>query len=401
MVPGALLREEATCMDLSYVYDADGHVIEPGNLWLERLPADLREQGPHYYVDERGVFHNKLYGLELNDLPSLWGVSAGDMLDSMGLSAAMGVPIERVFTKDPARKHTIIHAPDWSTDGAKRLRFNREHGVPRAVLYPTYMLAGGTFRPDIATAVCRVYNDWMMDDYCAGSKGALIPVAALPTSDVAAAVAEVRRVAAKGYRAVFIRTNPVQEAKYSDRAFDALWQAIVDVDVHLGLHPLPMWDQPGTARGFRLPNIMASSALGFPLDMMFTVYDMMAGGVFDHFPTMRTMILEAGAAWIPSLFHRFEEHREQFGAIFAPDWKTPPLDIFERQMMVTVEACEEIDIETALCHLPSDRIALASDWPHYDGTPDLVDGFAKATDGLPDEDVRMIATGTLDRWFPA
>jgi acyl-CoA synthetase (AMP-forming)/AMP-acid ligase II len=50
-------------------------------------------------------------------------------------------------------------------------------------------------------------------------------------------------------------------------------------------------------------------------------------------------------------------------------------------MMVTVEACEEIDINIALQYMPRDHIALASDWPHYDGTPELLAGFRKATAG--------------------
>ena len=118
---------------------------------------------------------------------------------------------------------------------------------------------------------------------------------------------------------------------------------------------------------------MAASCLGFPMDMIATLYDMMAGGVFDRFPTMPTMILEAGVGWLPSMFERFEEHQKMFGRIKAPEWKTPPMEIFERQMMVTVEACEETDLQIALEFLPADHVALASDWPHYDGTPDLLE----------------------------
>jgi hypothetical protein len=77
------------------------------------------------------------------------------------------------------------------------------------------------------------------------------------------------------------------------------------------------------------------------------------------------------------------------------------MEIFVRQMMVTVEACEEIDLRIALEFLPADHVALASDWPHYDGTPDLVAGFQKAGAGLDPEGLRMIATGTLERWFPS
>jgi predicted TIM-barrel fold metal-dependent hydrolase len=382
--------------------DADGHVIEPGDLWVERLPEELRPLAPHFYRDAEGVFHSRIYGIEIASLDVMHGgMRPKDMLDNMGLACAMGVPVERVFTGADAERHTILDGPRWAIDGRERLAFNTRHGVSRAVLYPSFMLAGGTMLPNIGPAVCAVYNDWIMQDYCAGSGGRLIPVATLPTIDVEAAVAEVRRTAAMGFQAAFIRTNPVQGRKYSDRSFDPLWQAIVDTGMKLGLHPLPMWDQDGTSRGYRLADIMAASCLGFPMDMIATLYDMMSGGVFDRFPTMPTMILEAGVGWLPSFFERFEEHREQFGRLKTPEWKTPPMEIFARQMMVTIEACEEIDLKIALEFLPADHVALASDWPHYDGTPDLVNGFRKAGHGLDPAALQMVATGTLERWFPS
>ena len=386
---------------IDHLADADGHIIEPGDLWAERLPQGLRPLAPRFYRDPEGVFHSRIYGIEIDTLPVMHGgLSPKDMLDNMGLSCAMGMPLERVFTGAQREKHTILDAPRWAMDGRERLAFNTTHGVSRAILYPTFMLAGGTLLPHLAPAVCAVYNDWILDDYCGGSGGRLVPVATLPTIDVDAAVAEVHRVAERGFPAVFIRTNPVFGRKYSDRSFDPLWQAIVDTGVKLGLHPLPMWDQDGTSKGYKLPDIMAASCLGFPMDMMHTLYDMMAGAVFDRFPTMPTMILEAGVGWLPSMLERFEEHREAFGRIKTPEWKTAPMEIFERQMMVTVEACEAIDLKIALEFLPADHIALASDWPHYDGTPDLLAGFRKASTGLDEDDVRMVATGTLERWFP-
>jgi predicted TIM-barrel fold metal-dependent hydrolase len=383
--------------------DADGHIIEPGDLWVERLPEDLRSLAPHYYRDENGRFHQRIYGIEIDSLDVMYGgMRPKDMLDNMGLSCAMGIPLDRVFEGPERDRHTILDAAPWAKEGPARLDFNTRHGVSRAVLYPTFMLAGGTFFPNIAPAVCRVYNDWIFSDYCGGSGGRLIPVAALPMTDVDAAVAEIRRCAELGFQAVFIRTNPVNGTKLSEATFDPVWRAIVETGLRLGLHPLPMWDQDGTSKGYRLKDIMGASCLGFPMDMIATLYDMMAGAVFDRFPTMPTMILEAGAGWLPSMFERFEEHREMFGKLKAPQWKTPPMEIFRRQMMVTVEACEETDLKIALEFLPIDHVALASDWPHYDGTPDLLDGFTRAADeaGVGPADAEMLATGTLERWFP-
>jgi predicted TIM-barrel fold metal-dependent hydrolase len=392
----------AATLPVEHLADADGHIIEPGDLWIERLPEDLRPIAPHYFRDADGVFHSKIYGLDIATLEVMHGgVRAKDMLENMGLSCAMGVSLDRVFTGPEAARHTILDAPTWAVDGRQRLDFNLKNGIARAVLYPTYMLAGGTLQAHLAPAVCAVYNDWIMNDYCRSSGGRLIPVATLPLTHLEAAVAEVHRVAEMGFLAAFVRTNPVFGTRYSDRAFDPLWKAIVDTGLKLGLHPLPMWDQDGTSKGYRLRDIMSASCLGFPMDMMYTLYDMMAGGVFDRFPTMPTMILEAGVGWLPSMFERFEEHREQFGRLKAPEWKTPPMEIFLRQMMVTVEACEEIDLKIALEFLPADHVALASDWPHYDGTSDLVAGFRKAGKGLDPGALEMVATGTMERWFPS
>jgi predicted TIM-barrel fold metal-dependent hydrolase len=391
-------------MAITELADADGHIIEPGDLWVERLPQQLREMAPRFYRDEQGRFHQRIYGIDIANLDVMYGgMRPSDMLQSMGLACAMGMPLERVFASDERERFTILDAPVWALDGRERLAFNTTNNVVRAVLFPTFMLSGGTFLPHLAPAVCQVYNDWILRDYCAGSGGRLIPAAALPTIDVEASVAEVRRTADLGYQVAFIRTNPVHGTKYSDPSFDPLWRAIVDTGMKLGLHPLPMWDQDGTSKGYRLPDIMAASCLGFPMDMIHTLYDMMWGGVFDRFPTMPTMILEAGVGWLPSMFERFEEHREMFGRIKAPLWKTPAMEIFLRQMMVTVEACEETDLKIALDFLPSDHVALASDWPHYDGTPDLLDGFqrAAAEAGIGAEDAQMLATGTVEKWFPS
>src|SRR5579885_938053 len=171
---------------VTHLADADGHIIEPGDLWVERMPEELRPLAPRFYRDAEGNFHSRIYGIEIESLEVMHGgMRPKDMLENMGLACAMGVPLARVFTGPERERHTILDAAPWARDGRERLKFNTEHGVSRAVLFPTFMLAGGTLLPNICAEVCRVYNDWIARDYCGGSGApavnwiALVPPGAL------------------------------------------------------------------------------------------------------------------------------------------------------------------------------------------------------------------------------
>src|SRR5512138_1110743 len=144
-------------MDIEQLADADGHIIEPGDLWVERMPRDLRDMSPRWFRDDEGVFHQQIYGLDIGALEVIQGgMPTRDMLQNMGLAAAMGQDLGRVFSDDERHRFTMLDAPEWTRDGTKRLAFNVEHGVGRAVLFPTFMLAGGTLQAPVAIEVCRV-----------------------------------------------------------------------------------------------------------------------------------------------------------------------------------------------------------------------------------------------------
>ena len=104
------------------IADADGHVIEPGDLWVERLPKPLRDKAPHFYRDARGVFHQCIYGVDIATLDIMYqSMRPSEMLQNMGLAAAMGMDLEAVFSEDETRRFTILDAPSWSRIGRERL----------------------------------------------------------------------------------------------------------------------------------------------------------------------------------------------------------------------------------------------------------------------------------------
>src|SRR6201992_828352 len=61
---------------------------------------------------------------------------------------------------------------------------------------------------DVNLVMIKAYNDWHVDEWCAAYPGRFIPCGILPTWNMDATVAEIKRLAAKGVTAVSINENP-------------------------------------------------------------------------------------------------------------------------------------------------------------------------------------------------
>src|SRR5262249_36562072 len=117
---GATTTRRVHQMPITELADADGHIIEPGDLWVERLPRDLRELAPRFYRDDEGRFHQCIYGIDIENLDVMYGgMRPSDMLQSMGLACAMGMPPDPGLPSDERERFTILDPPPWALAGAQ------------------------------------------------------------------------------------------------------------------------------------------------------------------------------------------------------------------------------------------------------------------------------------------
>ena len=78
---------------------------------------------------------------------------------------------------------------------------------PASAARPSWSAATRT----IGLACIQAYNDWMIDEWCAGDGyGRLIPLTLVPLWDPQLAADEVRRCAAKGSHAIAFSENPTK-----------------------------------------------------------------------------------------------------------------------------------------------------------------------------------------------
>jgi hypothetical protein len=143
------------------VFDADGHVVEPGVVWERYLPARYRDHAPRV-VEADGSFH------------FVCGDRVGFRI--VGRSESVGAP-----GQTPKQTDQPVAVRGGSEPGP-RIADMAIDRISAAALYPTYglMIQGVTER-EPALALCRALNDWLAE-YCAHDPQHLIGIGLLPST---------------------------------------------------------------------------------------------------------------------------------------------------------------------------------------------------------------------------
>jgi predicted TIM-barrel fold metal-dependent hydrolase len=93
-------------------------------------------------------------------------------------------------------------------------------------------------------------------------------------------------------------------------------------------------------------------------------------GVFEQFPELRIVIVEASFTWVPALCWRLDRlwrgMRDE-----VPHLTRPPSEYVRRHFWYTTQPIEEPerpqDLATVIDWIGWDRIMFSTDYPHWDG----------------------------------
>jgi predicted TIM-barrel fold metal-dependent hydrolase len=302
-----------------HVISADNHIIDPRDLYVERLPAAYRDRAPRVVAAAGGG--------------EGWSWEGRPPARTFGLEAVAGQPTDGKFRASGLRWDEILPG---NYDGAEHLRDMDRDGIDAAVLYPsaamaTYMLPDR----DFALAVLRTYNDWLLDDFCGVSTERLVGLCALPVDDgMAVAIAELERCAAKGARGCFLPGAPALPYWHPD--YDLLWQAACDADVTLSFHRNHGGRAPANETfdadtpGINVGGIVVRF---FAAVQPFTY--MIYTGVFERFPALRLVAGEVNCGWLPFWRQTLDQNFEQQRHWASLPFDTAPSATIGRNVFVT------------------------------------------------------------------
>ena len=388
------------------IISVDDHVVEPPDLWTSRIPAQYQDRCPRVERDtaifhfEGGVFSYEK-GVE-GGTPCDWWLYDGLVYPCPKLSAAVGVD-ELDITPVTFDE---IHPAGWIQK--ERLVAMDENHVDVSICFPNVLprFCGQTFyeREDkvLAMLCVQAYNDWMIDEWCAGDgTGRLVPLTLLPLWAPVAAAAEVHRCAEKGSFAVAFSENPfplgLPSIHDKDRFWDPFLRACEETDTVVCMHIGSSSKMPSTSPD---APFAVSSTLTFS-NAMGSMCDYILSGVFVRFPRLRIAYSEGQVGWMPYVIERMDKiWAERGDATFGIDLPEPPSSYIHGHIWGCI-----FDDEIGLRNrdvIGMDQICFEVDFPHSDSTyPHTLDVATKicTAAGLSDEEVYKLMRGNAINCF--
>ncbi|MCA9532561.1 MAG: amidohydrolase [Myxococcales bacterium] len=331
-----------TAFDYGF-FSADSHVTEPPDCYARFIDPAFRDRAPHIVRDEKRGDLYVIPGLDKMSVP-------------MGLVAAAGEESGKMSFS--GRNFEDWHRSGW--DPAHRCADQARDGIAGELLFASVgMPLAGHPDLDYRRACMVAYNRWLQE-YCAHDPARLFGAAQAAIKNADEGAAELRLIKEQGFPAVMMSGIP-GEADYDHPQYDKLWATAVELGLPLCFHILTNTSYGG----HRGPKINAL------LNVIRSVQDIVGmliySGVFDRFPALKVVCVEADAGWVPHYTYRMDHiyNRHRFWNK-APALTRLPSEYFFDNVYMTFQ--DDWTALKMLDQLNPQRLLWANDFPHSDST---------------------------------
>jgi predicted TIM-barrel fold metal-dependent hydrolase len=346
--------------------DADGHVLEPGDLWENYLEEKYRARALRVRVDDEGYEY-----LEIDQRPSQRTVRG-----SLGILGAMG---DEDLRPRPDRRYAD-NMPFGSSNADERLQLLKQENLEASLLYPTIGLLWEVELedPELSLAYARAYNRWIAD-FCRKSSGRLVPIAQLTLLDPEGSAAELERAVKDGCKGAWVNPFNHRRVIHGDARHDVLFAKCVELDVPLAIHPTftphaaaaGIFDWPFQGRAW-------GEAIWLRAIVQQALISFFSLGTLDRFPTLRLGVLEAGSGWIGAMLDRLDAFSESLNLAGKRPTAT---EYFRRQCFISGDP-DETTAPYTIDHVGADCFMWATDYPHPDHPHTWVDDLTRFAEVL-------------------
>jgi uncharacterized protein len=339
------------------VIDADGHVEENLITFSDKYfdPA-FRSQRPQVVTgNEDGLAYWMID-------EQLFPRRVGRGCNNLGTPVSyQGKPVRHAL-----RKPDTIGSMEL-TNLSERLAIMDEENISLQVLYPTLFLAYPlSCNPAYVTAMCYAYNRWLGDILSGHDRLKWVGVVNL--DEIPAAVRQVKEAKKLGAVGMMI-LGTAGDRLLDDPTLLPFYEAVAEADLPLAVHV--GWACPAINNLYT--HIYPSGVIAFSMPVLMGLVSMMSGGIFDRFPKLRVVYLEAGSLWVhfilERLHHRFHHSGKNLANVVsrtAPIQKVEPMEYIKNGNLYFSAEVEDALLPQVLDLVGDGQILFGSDMPHGD-----------------------------------
>jgi predicted TIM-barrel fold metal-dependent hydrolase len=265
-----------------------------------------------------------------------------------------------------------------------------EYGITWAILNPLDPIASGNAPAALEADIARASNDFILDRWLSADPRWAASVS-IAQEQVPEAVAEIERCRGLCDRFIQVLLGSCSERPLGNPRYWPIFEIAEDYGLPIGTHIGQSKYHPATPLG--PPNFYYEMHCGFPLPSQAGVASLIFEGVFDRFPRLKFVLLEAGWEWAAPYSWRLDAAWRVQGDEVA-HLEQEPSEYFKRHFWFSTQPTVEPEEPAAIYGLYEqfgntgfcDRLLYSSDYPHWDMDPprEAVPG------GLADEMKRRV-----------
>jgi predicted TIM-barrel fold metal-dependent hydrolase len=368
------------------VISVDDHLVEPPDMFEGRLPARFAGLAPRVVENSRGH--------------QLWEFD-GERYTQVGMNAVAGRRPESI-TLEPTRFEDMRRGC-WDIDA--RITDMDLNGVWASLNFPSMItgFCGRVFSsasdPELGLAVTRAFNDWVYEAWWQPYPDRIIPLAITFLADPELAADEIRRNAARGFRAVSLPERPHRIGLPT--IFSGYWDPVIAACAETGTVACLHVGSSGMADLPPEGPLLALGATLFGQMSMTACAEWVWSGLAVRFPDLRVAMSEGGIGWVAMLADRLDNvvDRSGYGRDFDGGGLRPAEVLRRNFWFCTIDDPSTIDTRH---HIGLEHVMVEVDYPHGDSTwPDTQSVIERCWGHLPVEELRLLThrnAAELFRW---
>lgn len=348
-----------------FMVSCDAHANEPVDYMTKRIDPKYRERVPHIRTDPDGTQWMITEGFA--PLPVRIPAERTDLLPEK--ESFESYEVLQVYS-DKMEPEDILRATTGRSLESRQ-RDREGEGVDAEIVFPMKgLMAWGSQDQDFVTAMCRVTNQWLLEEFKGSKKE--FPMALIAPANVQEAIKDVQWAADNGFHGVMLPARPVFHfnnqprfpLEYNDsRVFEPLWAAIEETGLPITLHVSTGQDPRGVGgKGGAITNYtMAVTTTMEPIVQMIT------SGVFERHKKLKLASIEAGIGWIPWILNQMDHGYKAHHMWVRPVIPDLPSDYFKQHCYSTFIE-EEGSLELCMDMGLENNLLWSNDYPHPEGS---------------------------------